>query len=359
MKEVSGRVMAPPLIKLDTLNGNSQSMSVDKHKCQWNLLGGKTVVDGKRAQRWALINFSNGNCRTDLFITNLMKRSRTLGVWMDDPLVVRFTSMKELSTVDKIFSLLSKVVKEAACRNKEKLQIIVCIMAYRDEVNDQYLANLSLKINATLGGSNVELVNRFNCFTNEDRFMFIGADVNHPSRFNKVSPSIAAVVGSVNWPSSTRYAARVSPQSHRQEQVENLGKMCLDLVKSCGEINHMRPNKIIVFCDGANDCQFQMVLKKELADLKREIYDNELGNVPPGTVVDRGIIHPLEFDFYLNSHFGGLGTSKPTHYSVLWDENRCTKPVSLVTPVYYADLVAYRGRLLQDVAARVNDQFKG
>ncbi|PWA87910.1 Argonaute/Dicer protein, PAZ [Artemisia annua] len=79
--------------------------------------------------------------------------------------------------------------------------------------------------------------------------------------------------------------------------------------------------------------------------------DNEFGNVPPRTVVDRGVIHPMEFDFfYLNSHFGGLGTNKPTHYSVLWDENRfssdkiqqelicslcfttarCTKPVSLV-----------------------------
>nr|GEU98196.1 hypothetical protein [Tanacetum cinerariifolium] len=213
MKEVSGRVMAPPFIKLDTLNGNSQFMSVDKHKCQWNLLGGKTVVDA----------------------------------------------------------------------------------------NDQYLANICLKINAKLGGSNVELVNRFNCFTNEERFMLIGADA--------------------------------------KEQIENFGKMCFDLVKPYEEINHMRPNKIIVFRDGVSDCQ--MVLNNELVDLKREICnehykplitlvvaqkrhmtrfffknDNELGNVSPGTVVDRGVIHPLEYDFYLNSHFGGLGTSKPTHYSV-------------------------------------------
>ncbi|GJZ61720.1 argonaute 2-like protein [Tanacetum coccineum] len=68
-------------------------------------------------------------------------------------------------------------------------------------------------------------------------------------------------------------------------------------------------------------------------------------------------------------HHGGIGTSKPTHYSVIWDENkftfdemqklvyhlcyifeRCTKPISLVTPVQYADLVAYRGRMFQEVA---------
>ena len=28
------------------------------------------------------------------------------------------------------------------------------------------------------------------------------------------------------------------------------------------------------------------------------------GNIPPGTTVDVGITHPIEFDFYLCSHAG-------------------------------------------------------
>ena len=35
------------------------------------------------------------------------------------------------------------------------------------------------------------------------------------------------------------------------------------------------------------------------------------GNCPAGTVVDRDIGHPTEFDFYLQSHAGILGTSRP------------------------------------------------
>ncbi|CAM8885550.1 unnamed protein product [Rhodiola kirilowii] len=76
--------------------------------------------------------------------------------------------------------------------------------------------------------------------------------------------------------------------------------------------------------------------------------------ISSGTVVDTIIIQ---------SH-GAIGTSKPTHYHVLSDDNQfslndlqkfiyylcftcalCTKTVSIVTPVYYADLVAYRARM--------------
>ena len=39
-----------------------------------------------------------------------------------------------------------------------------------------------------------------------------------------------------------------------------------------------------------------------------------------GTLIDRDICHPTEFDFYLNSHAGIQGTNRPCHYHVLLDE---------------------------------------
>ncbi|KAM0897314.1 hypothetical protein ACQ4PT_022671 [Festuca glaucescens] len=86
-----------------------------------------------------------------------------------------------------------------------------------------------------------------------------------------------------------------------------------------------------------------------------------------GTVVDSKICHPTEFDFYLCSHAGIKGTSRPAHYHVLWDENnftadglqtltnnlcytyaRCTRSVSIVPPAYYAHLAAFRARFYMD-----------
>ncbi|CAF1972115.1 unnamed protein product [Brassica napus] len=159
------------------------------------------------------------------------------------------------------------------------------------------------------------------------------------------------------------------------------------------------PNKIVIFRDGVSDGQFDMVLNVELLDVKLTFEKNgynpkitvivaqkrhqtrffpatdndgsDKGNVPSGTVVDTKVIHPFEYDFYLCSHHGGIGTSKPTHYYTLWDElgftsdqvqklifemcftfTRCTKPVSLVPPVYYADMVAYRGRMYHEASSR-------
>ncbi len=87
------------------------------------------------------------------------------------------------------------------------------------------------------------------------------------------------------------------------------------------------------------------------------------GNVKAGTCVDQKVVHPFEHDFYLNSHAGLQGTSRSAHYHLLYDEHnfdadrlqkfsyrlcylyaRCTKSVSIVPPVYYADLLATRAK---------------
>ena len=82
-----------------------------------------------------------------------------------------------------------------------------------------------------------------------------------------------------------------------------------------------------------------------------------------GTVIDVDIVHPFHFDFFLCSHEGIKGTSRPAHYHVLYDDSeftsdtlqcftfalchlyaRCARSVSYPPPTYYAHHAAMRAR---------------
>jgi eukaryotic translation initiation factor 2C len=94
------------------------------------------------------------------------------------------------------------------------------------------------------------------------------------------------------------------------------------------------------------------------------------GNSLPGTLVERDVTHPFEYDFYLSSHSAIQGTARPVHYHVIKDEAqvdmtafqnmiykhcyqyaRSTTPVSLYPAVYYAHLASNRARCHEARAA--------
>ncbi|KAL1321190.1 hypothetical protein HN51_065919 [Arachis hypogaea] len=423
MTTVTGRVLGPPKLKLSDPSGRTIHMALTPEKCQWNLVE-KSMVEGKPVECWGILDFTlRSRCVffDNRFISKLIEKYNKFGIIMKEPVWIEKTDMLKLGNYNQLSDLLEKINDAVSRKYRCRLQFLLCVMASKDpgykclkwiaetkvgivtqcclsgnanSAKDQYLTNLALKINAKIGGSNVELINRLPHFEGDGHVMFIGADVNHPASRDANSPSMAAVVATVNWPAANRYAARVCAQEHRTEKILNFGEVCLELVSCYERLNGAKPEKIVIFRDGVSESQFQMVLGEELQDLKRTFEranysptitlivaqkrhqtrlfpspaENEMtsatrGNVLPGTVVDTVIIHPFEFDFYLVSHHGSLGTSKPTHYHVLWDEHdftsdklqeliydmcftfaRCTKPVSLVPPVYYADLAAYRGR---------------
>ncbi|KAJ4975442.1 hypothetical protein NE237_000548 [Protea cynaroides] len=410
MTEVVGRVLSVPDLKLSDTRGACK-FTPNRENGQWNLVD-KSVLQGKDIERWAVLDFSSGSLMYEKFIPKLMARCRKLGIRMKPPLFHELSDMRAFSATDRLRKLLNHVYDKA----NHQLQILICPMTCKhpgynalkwicetqvgivtqccliEHCNiskDDYLANLALKINTKLGGNNFELFDRLPSLESDDHVMFIGADVNHPSPGNASSPSVAAVVATVNWPAANKYVARYRLQKHRCEKILEFGEMCLDLINKYAELNKIKPKKILVFRDGVSDNQFDMVLNEELMDLKKAIqcdgYSPTItlviaqkrhhtrlfpvdekngarsGNVFPGTVVDTTIVHPWGYDFYLCSHYGLLGTSKPTHYYCLWDDHkfssdalqkminnlcytfaRSTKPVSLVPPAYYADNLAYR-----------------
>jgi len=263
-------------------------------------------------------------------------------------------------------------------------------------VNFQVLGNLCLKINSKLGGINHVLHSTSRPPILKRPIMIMGADVTHPAPEHKGSkPSIAAVVASID-PRASRYEVQVRVQATEQneEVIHDMKEVTMTLLKRFKEeTNGRKPEKIVMFRDGVSEGQFLIVLAKELCairaacteleqDYKPEITyvvvqkrhhtrffpaDNNQyhknNNALAGTVVDQGINHPTEGDFYLLSHEGIQGTSRPCHYQVLWDDSnlsadaletlsyylchlysRCTRSVSYPTPTYYSHLAADRAR---------------
>uniref|UniRef100_A0A8C7ZE26 Argonaute RISC catalytic component 3b n=1 Tax=Oryzias sinensis TaxID=183150 RepID=A0A8C7ZE26_9TELE len=261
------------------------------------------------------------------------------------------------------------------------------------KTSPQTLSNLCLKINVKLGGINNILVPQQRPSVFQQPIIFLGADVTHPPAGDGKKPSIAAVVGSMDAHPS-RYCATVRIQKPRQEIIQDLASMVRELLIQFYKSTRYKPTRIIFYRDGVSEGQFRQVLYYELLAIREACISLEKeyqpgitfivvqkrhhtrlfcadrnervgrsGNIPAGTTVDTDITHPYEFDFYLCSHAGIQGTSRPSHYHILWDDNcftadefqlltyqlchtyvRCTRSVSIPAPAYYAHLVAFRAR---------------
>lgn len=257
--------------------------------------------------------------------------------------------------------------------------------------------NLALKFNIKGGGVN-HAISATQLKPFDNKTIIFGIDVTHPSPTSTESaPSIAAVVANKDaflcqWPASIRSQERwkeiVTPL---KEMVRERFDLWRNTNKSLG-----LPNKVIVFRDGVSEGQYNDVLRYEAAaftevfnDLygaqpkhpklsvfivgkrhhvrayatRQEDTDGRIGNLRPGTIIDRGITHPTRGDFYLQSHAILQGTGRSAQYDPIRDDikftadevqsfthnlsylfNRATKAVSLIPPAYYADLACERGR---------------
>ncbi|XP_020593569.1 protein argonaute 7 [Phalaenopsis equestris] len=432
MTQLHGRILQPPKLKLGD-GGHIRDLTPSRQDRQWNLLNSH-VAEGTQIKQWALISFGGAaehHSSIPNFINQLSLRCEQAGILLNKSTFIPplFEPMKILNNVSALDSKLRKI-HESSSSNLQLLIFVMekkhrgyadlkriaetgigvvsqcCLYSNLTKLSPQFLSNLALKINAKLGGSNVALFNTIPCqfpciFAGDEPAMFMGADVTHPHPLDDSSPSVAAVVASMNWPAANKYIPRMRSQTHRQEIIEELDQMVRELLEDFVASVRRLPARIIFFRDGVSETQFQKVLKHELRAIRtacskfgdyqpsitfavvqkrhhtRLFVNQKLQfcgeNIPPGTVVDTVITHPREFDFFLCSHWGMKGTSRPTHYHVLWDENkfksdefqklihdlcytfvRCTKPVSLVPPAYYAHLAAYRGRLYIERGAEFN-----
>ncbi|CAN7140562.1 unnamed protein product [Brassica rapa subsp. narinosa] len=385
--QVEGRVLPTPRLKV----GNGEEFQ--PRDGRWNF-NNKKLVEPATVTRWAVVNFS-ARCDTKRLISDLIRCGRMKGINVDPPYKVVFQEDPNYRgapaniRVEKMFEQMQSELRKEGIEGKPKF--ILCILAEKKnslvygpwkrrnlveegivtqciaptpKINDQYLTNVLLKINAKLGGLNSLLAMERSprammpLVTQVPTFI-VGMDVSHGSPGQSDIPSIAAVVGSREWPLISKYRACVRTQSRKVEMIDNLFKpvtnekgkqvdegifweLLFDFYISSGK---KRPEHIIIFRDGVSESQFNQVLSIELDQMMQackfveENWEPKFtviiaqknhhtkffqaegpGNVPPGTIIDSRICHPRNNDFYLCAHAGLIGTTRPTHYHVLYDE---------------------------------------
>ncbi|CAA7399444.1 unnamed protein product [Spirodela intermedia] len=444
---IEGRVLPPPMLKY---HESGQHKECQPAAGQWNMRN-KRMVNGGTVKYWACLNLSNwDNNQVDDFCRRLGSRCQEIGMSFEQQPVIdthrapverveealkdiddRTTAILKKQGEGKRLQLLMVILPgkgwfygkiKRICETELGIVSQCCQLRHVWGCNDQYLENVSLKINVKVNGRNTVLLDAMTKrgipFITDRPTIIFGADVTHPAPGEDSTPSIAAVVASMDWPEVTNYRCLVSAQTRRQEMIKDLfippqgdrpvGGMIRDHLLAFYQKSRRKPERIIFYRDGVSEGQFNEVLLYEMDAIRKGCLSlqaeylppvtfvvvqkrhhtrffprdrantDRSGNVLPGTVVDTGICHPTQFDFYLCSHAGIQGTSRPTHYHVLFDENgfsadalqtltnnlcytyaRCTRSVSVVPPAYYAHLAAFRARHYVDGDASDRDSSSG
>ena len=296
---------------------------------------------------------------------------------------------------DKDSATYSRIKRSGECR----YGVVTQCMQYGQvqKCQGQYISNVCMKFNAKLGGASCRAVGPKSAgpggnFGNIPTVV-IGADVSHAAP-GAQTPSMAAVTVSMDR-LALRYAAACENNGFREEMITpaNIRTMLKPLLQTWSQnVNNGKfPSQVIYFRDGVSEGQYSHVIKQEVADMK-ELFraagadpekvkfivvvcskrhhirffpdrGDRNGNPLPGTIVETGVTHPFENDFYLNSHAAIKGTARPMHYHVLLDETnspklndwlhsliydhcyqyiRATTPVSQHPAVYYAHIASNR-----------------
>ncbi|KAK8091197.1 hypothetical protein PG994_000702 [Apiospora phragmitis] len=257
-----------------------------------------------------------------------------------------------------------------------------------------YWSNLSLKINAKLGGTAFvsSPTNQLRGGELNGPTMMIGLDVSHAAPGSDL-PSLAAM--SVSLDKHGAYYGGMYHANGQREEIVGFSVMealLQDLLKHWVVMHKAVPAQLYFFRDGVSEGQFQHVLETEVKAIEavfkncgykkpkitvivatkrhhvRAFMHPEMMNPERGTLVEDVATHPQQWDFYLFSHVALKGTARPVHYHVIQDEIgcsrqelpkliyrqcyqycRCPTPVSLHPAIYYAHLISKRAHLADNL----------
>lgn len=416
MMDVAARVLPTPTV---CYNASARDSTCQPRDGVWNMIG-KKVSRGMELRSWGVVSFCGERFCPPAQVQGFV---RELAITCQDTgmnIVEKQPPIYLANPQGDVEQQLRQHYQSTGNRFQARPQLLVCILpntgvplyAEIKRVSDtvlgiatqcvqvkhtkmpkkQYCANVCLKMNVKIGGANSFIAPREMPFLSEMPTIVMGGDVTHPPPGDVRRPSIASLVGSMDS-NGSRFASTVRVQGSRVENIVDLGTMTKEILRCFYQATGKKPNRILFYRDGVSEGQFSTVLENEMKAIQTACSELEpgyrpkitwivvqkrhhtrffplnkqqadrSGNCLAGTLVESEITHPTEFDFYLQSHAGLQGTSRPTHYHVLHDENkftpdglqsltyklcylfcRATRAVRVVPVVYYADIMCERAR---------------
>ncbi|CAI7592058.1 unnamed protein product [Penicillium bialowiezense] len=295
-----------------------------------------------------------------------------------------------------------RIKRSADCRYGTPSQVLQAPHCAANK--PQYHANVLMKVNAKLGGITARVIPKTKGSGLRPGSMIIGADVTHPM-MGVWTPSLAAMSVSANA-TATRYMGGCETNGDRVEIIRDkvaeyiLHPMVAEWKATVGE--GKAPQFVYYFRDGVSASEYRRVLTEEVPAIRNSIahacsapvwegkmcvvvankrhnlrafpdHKNRQVSDPngaplPGTLIDKDVTSPHDWDFLLYSHIALQGTPRPVHYHVLLDEIglkpndlenmindhcyqyiRSTTSVSVHPAIYYAHLISVRARHHEDV----------
>ena len=275
------------------------------------------------------------NDRTETFVTNIRKELNS-SKKLYQIVVIIFPSLRDdrYAAVKRVLCteipLPSQVIHSKTLRNDAKNRSIV----------QKIILQMNCKMGGTLWGINIPL----------KKTMICGIDTHHETGHKGLT--VGGFVASLN-PEFTRWISRPTIQEKREELVNGLTASMESALTKFKVFNNYLPDIIVLYRDGVGNGQFEFVKGYEVGQFKEafkrvspdynpkltfiivqkrinskffRIIDGKTGqasmaNPQPGSILDHSITSRYLYDFYMIAQHVNQGTTTPSHYIVLEDEN--------------------------------------
>ena len=244
--KVNGRVLDAPQLQM-------QNESLYPRDGNWDIRD-KKFFNSAKLEKWILLHYKARypNVNVDKFVQMLLTIAREKGMTVNEPLAKinidsnRADPSRNFKELKAKYSELQIVIIILPGQTKEDLYsrikyagdvevgiLTQCLKSVNAaKCQPPTISNILLKINSKLDG--IHTVLHHNYIQNEFYLLtkpviIMGADVNHPPADDKVTPSLAAVVASVDK-NATKYVSEVKHQKHRVEVIKDIEQITKNLL---------------------------------------------------------------------------------------------------------------------------------